>query len=145
MTSKEQSNQDDPDIAIIKARKMKELWKKGALEKSKASLKEQGQKARSRTDREILSDFLYDRGEEVLKLAETQFPSQTYTIVRRIADLIRTGELQQRISGGEILMLFRSIGINVRVNTTIKIEDHGKLVSFSEKLKKENQENSTKQ
>ena len=145
MTSKEQNNQDDPDIAIIKARKMKELWKKAALENSKASQKEQGQKARSRTDREILSDFLYDRGEEVLKLAETQFPSQTYAIVRRIADLIRTGELQQRISGGEILMLFRSIGINVRVNTTIKIEDHGKLVSFSEKLKKENQENSTKQ
>lgn len=145
MTSKEQNDQDDPDIAIIKARKMKELWKKAALEKSKASEKEQGQKARSRTDREILSDFLYDRGEEVLKLAETQFPSQTYTIVRRIADLIRTGELQQRISGGELLMLFRSIGINVRVNTTIKIEDHGKLVSFSEKLKKENQENSTKQ
>lgn len=145
MTSKEQNEQDDPDIAIIKARKMKELWKKAALEKSKASEKEQGQKARSRTDREILSDFLYDRGEEVLKIAETQFPSQTYVIVRRIADLIRTGELQQRISGGELLMLFRSIGINVRVNTTIKIEDHGKLVSFSEKLKKENQENSTKQ
>jgi DNA-binding TFAR19-related protein (PDSD5 family) len=145
MTSKEQNDQDDPDIAIIKARKMKELWKKAALEKSKASQKEQGQKARSRTDREILSDFLYDRGEEVLKLAESQFPSQTYTIVRRIAELIRAGELQQRISGGELLMLFRSIGINVRVNTTIKIEDHGKLVSFSEKLKKENQENSTKQ
>lgn len=145
MTSKEQNEQDDPDIAIIKARKMKELWKKAALEKSKASEKEQGQKARSRTDREILSDFLYDRGEEVLKIAETQSPSQTYVIVRRIADLIRTGELQQRISGGELLMLFRSIGINVRVNTTIKIEDHGKLVSFSEKLKKENQENSTKQ
>jgi DNA-binding TFAR19-related protein (PDSD5 family) len=145
MTSKEQNDQDDPDIAIIKSRKMKELWKKAALEKSKASQKEQGQKARSRTDREILSDFLYDRGEEVLKLAETQFASQTYAIVRRIADLIRTGELQQRISGGELLMLFRSIGMNVRVNTTIKIEDHGKLVSFSEKLKKENQENSTKQ
>jgi len=145
MTSKEQNDQDDPDIAIIKARKMKELWKKAALEKSKASEKEQGEKARSRTDREILSDFLYERGEEVLKLAATQFPSQTYAIGRRIADLIRTGELQQRISGGELLMLFRSIGINVRVNTTIKIEDHGKLVSFSEKLKKENQENSTKQ
>jgi DNA-binding TFAR19-related protein (PDSD5 family) len=145
MNSKEQNDQDDPDIAIIKARKMKELWKKAALEKSKASQKEQVQKARSRTDREILSDFLYDRGEEVLKLAETQFPSQTYAIVRRISDLIKTGELQQRISGGELLMLFRSIGINVRVNTTIKIEDHGKLVSFSEKLKKENQENSTKQ
>jgi len=136
MSSKEQDKKDDPDIAIIKARKMKELWKQAAaLEKSKAA-----QKARIKTDREIVSDLLYDRGEEVLKLAEIQFPSQTRMIINRIADLTKSGEIQQRISGGELLMLFRSIGINVRVNTTIKIEDHGKLVSFSEKLKKENQE-----
>jgi DNA-binding TFAR19-related protein (PDSD5 family) len=140
MSSKEQDKKDDPDIAIIKARKMKELWKQAALEKSKAAQKEQEQKARIKTDREIVSDLLYDRGEEVLKLAEIQFPSQTRMIIRRIADLTKAGEIQQRISGGELLMLFRSIGINVRVNTTIKIEDHGKLVSFSEKLKKENKE-----
>ena len=141
MSSKEQDKKDDPDIAIIKARKMKELWKQAAaLEKSKAAQKEQEQKARIKTDREIVSDLLYDRGEEDLKLAEIQFPSQTRMIIKRIADLTKAGEIQQRISGGELLMLFRSIGINVRVNTTIKIEDHGKLVSFSEKLKKENQE-----
>jgi DNA-binding TFAR19-related protein (PDSD5 family) len=141
MSSKEQDKKDDPDIAIIKARKMKELWKQAAaLEKSKAAQKEQEQKARIKTDREIISDLLYDRGEEVLKLAEIQFPSQTRMIIKRIADLTKAGEIQQKISGGELLMLFRSIGINVRVNTTIKIEDHGKLVSFSEKLKKENQE-----
>ena len=136
MSSKEQDKKDDPDIAIIKARKMKELWKQAAaLEKSKAAQKEQEQKARIKTDREIVSDLLYDRGEEVLKLAEIQFPSQTRMIIKRIADLTKAGEIQQRISGGELLMLFRSIGINVRVNTTIKIKDHGKLVSFSEKLK----------
>jgi DNA-binding TFAR19-related protein (PDSD5 family) len=140
MSSKEQDKKEDPDIAIIKARKMKELWKQAALERSKAAQKEQGQKARIKTDREIVSDLLYDRGEEVLRLAEIQFPSQTRMIINRIADLTKSGEIQQRISGGELLMLFRSIGINVRVNTTIKIEDHGKLVSFSEKLKKENQE-----
>jgi DNA-binding TFAR19-related protein (PDSD5 family) len=146
MSSKEQDKKDDPDIAIIKARKMKELWKQAAaLEKSKAAQKEQEQKARIKTDREIVSDLLYDRGEEVLKLAEIQFPSQTRMIIKRIADLTKAGEIQQRISGGELLMLFRSIGINVRVNTTIKIEDHGKLVSVSEKLKKENQENSGKE
>jgi DNA-binding TFAR19-related protein (PDSD5 family) len=145
VSSKEQNKQEDPDIAIIKARKMKELWKQAALERSKAARKEQGQKARIKTDREIVSDLLYDRGEEVLKLAEIQFPSQTRMIINRIADLTKSGEIQQRISGGELLMLFRSIGINVRVNTTIKIEDHGKLVSVSEKLKKENQENSGKE
>jgi DNA-binding TFAR19-related protein (PDSD5 family) len=145
VSSKEQNKQEDPDIAIIKARKMKELWKQAALERSKAARKEQGQKARIKTDREIVSDLLYDRGEEVLKLAEIQFPSQTHMIINRIADLTKSGEIQQRISGGELLSLFRSIGINVRVNTTIKIEDHGKLVSVSEKLKKENQENSGKE
>ena len=145
MSSKEQNKREDPDIAIIKARKMKELWKQAALERSKAAQKEQGQKARIKTDREIVSDLLYDRGEEVLRLAEIQFPSQTRMIVNRIADLTKLGEIQQRISGGELLMLFRSIVINVRVNTTIKIEDHGKLVSVSEKLKKENQQNSGKE
>jgi DNA-binding TFAR19-related protein (PDSD5 family) len=145
VSSKEQNKKEDPDIAIIKARKMKELWKQAALERSKAAQKEQGQKARIKTDREITCDLLYDRGEEVLKLAEIQFPSQTRMIISRIADLTKSGEIQQRISGGELLMLFRSIGINVRVNTTIKIEDHGKMVSVSEKLKKENQENSGKE
>ena len=125
MPSKEHDQKDDPDIALIKARKMKELWKKAALEKSKAIQKEE-QKDQIRTDEQIVSDFLYDRGE--------------LAIVRRLADLIKSGEIQQRISGGELLMLFRSIGISVRVDTTIKIEDHGKLVSFSDKLKKVNEE-----
>ena len=54
--------------------------------------------------------------------------------------MIKVGEIKQRISGGELLALFRSVGINVRINTSIKIEDHGKLVSFSDKLKQENED-----
>jgi DNA-binding TFAR19-related protein (PDSD5 family) len=134
-------NEEDPDIAIIKARKMKEMRKQAAeLEKAKTIKKQQAQRTQPKTDREIVLEYLYDRAEEVLNLAESQFPSQTNIIVSRIADLIRIGELQQRISGGELLMLFRSIGINVRVNTSIKIEEHGKLVSFSDKLRQENEE-----
>jgi hypothetical protein len=54
--------------------------------------------------------------------------------------LIKAGEINQRISGGELLALFRSIGLKIRVNTSIKIEDHGKLVSLSDKLKQQNEE-----
>ena len=54
--------------------------------------------------------------------------------------MIKIGEIKQRISGGELMALFRSVGLNIRINTTIKIEDHGKLVSFSEKLKQEKEE-----
>ncbi len=145
MTSQDRDGPEDPDIAIIKARKLKELWKHAAMEKSKAARKEHEQKPVTKTDKEIVSDYLYDRGGEVLSLAMTQFPTQTRIIIKRIADLIRLGEIQQRISGGELLALFRSIGISVRINTTIKIEDHGKLVSFSEKLKEQTQSTMSKE
>ena len=93
-----------------------------------------------KTDREIISSYLYDRGEEVLNLAESQFPLQTKSIVSGLVELIKVGELKQNISGGELLALFRSVGIKVRINTSIKIEDHGKLVSFSDKLKQEHED-----
>ncbi|HEY6165897.1 MAG TPA: DNA-binding protein [Nitrososphaeraceae archaeon] len=129
--------EEDPDIAIIKARKMKALKEQAAaIERSR--IKQQQQESTlqpKKTDREIVSDYLYNRGEEVLNLAESQFPIQTKSIIDGIVELIRMGEIKQRISGGELLALFRSVGINVRINTSIKIEDHGKLVSFSEKLK----------
>ena len=127
---------DDPDIEIIKARKLKELREKAAaMEKSKASQKQQ--QTPTKSSREILSGYLYDRGDKVLELAYTQYPVQTEAIVARIAQLILAGEITSRISGGELLALFRSVGLNIRVNTTIKVEDNGKFISFSEKLKQQ--------
>jgi DNA-binding TFAR19-related protein (PDSD5 family) len=125
---------DDPDIDIINARKLRELREKAAaMEKAKASSQQPGLKS----SREILSSYLYDRADEVLDLAYVQYPVQTEAIVTRIARLILFGEITSRISGGELLMLFRSVGLNIRVNTTIKVEDDGKLISFSEKLRQQ--------
>ncbi len=132
-------SQEDPDIAIIKAKKMKELRDKAAAFE-KAKKREQQPTPQKENDREIISTYLYDRGEEVLKLAESQYPYQTKAILARIIELIKAGEISQRISGGELLALFRSIGLKIRVNTSIKIEDHGKLVSLSDKLKQQNED-----
>jgi DNA-binding TFAR19-related protein (PDSD5 family) len=123
---------DDPDIDIINARKLKELREKAAaMEKAKASQRQQ-------SSREIVSAYLYDRADKVLDLAYEQYPAQTEAIITRIARLILDGEITSRISGGELLTLFRSVGLNIRVNTTIKVEEDGKLISFSEKLKQQN-------
>jgi DNA-binding TFAR19-related protein (PDSD5 family) len=133
----------DPDIAIIKARKLKALKEQAAaLERARIKSQEEQQSTTrpKKTDREIISDYLYNRGEEVLNLAEAQFPIQTKSLISGIVELIKMGEVKQRISGGELLALFRSVGLNVRINTSIKIEDHGKLVSFSDKLKQGNEE-----
>ncbi len=122
---------EDDEIEIIKARKMKELREKAAaFEKSKKAGPE-----KKKTPKEIVSAYLYDRGDEVLGAAYVQFPAQTEAIVAKIAELIQTGELQSRISGGELLSLFRSVGLRVRIDTSIKVEKDGKMVSFAEKLK----------
>jgi DNA-binding TFAR19-related protein (PDSD5 family) len=142
------SSSDDPEIDIINARKLRELREKAAaLERAKANHQQQQQQSSSSTSRpkssrEILSPYLYDRADEVLDLAYGQYPVQTEAIVARIARLILDGEITNRISGGELLMLFRSVGLKIRVNTTIKVQDNGKFVSFSDKLKNQQKKDS---
>lgn len=75
------------------------------------------------------------RGEEVLCNAEAQFPDPTRMIVSKLAEMIASGELPDMIDGGKLLALFRTVGLNVRMNTKINIEQDGKLVSLGEKLK----------
>jgi DNA-binding TFAR19-related protein (PDSD5 family) len=126
--------EEDPDIEILKAKKMQEIIQRMMKQKKKDNI-EKDIKKREPSEREILLSYLYDRGDEVLNLAESQFPSETRAIVSRIVELINSGEINRKISGGDLLSLFRTIGINVKINTTIKIEEHGKYMSFAEKLK----------
>lgn len=116
---------------------MKEMKEKAAaMEKAAAAEKaKSAAQVRAKTPKEMVLSYLYDRGDEVLKAAYAQYPAQTEAVVTKIAELIQSGEIQSRISGGELLSLFRSIGLRVRIDTSIKIEQDGKLVSFSEKLK----------
>lgn len=119
---------EDPELEIIKAKKLLKMKKRmAAEEKPKAE--------RPKTDHDLLTEYLVERGTEVLSNAQRQYPRETAIIVSKIADLIRRGELQSKLSGGELLSLFRSIGLRVRMDTKISIEDHGKLVSLSDKLK----------
>ena len=125
--------EEDPDIEILKAKKMQEIMQR--MMKQKKDNIGKDIKKREPSEREILLSYLYDRGDEVLNLAESQFPSETRAIIHRIIELINSGEINRKISGGELLSLFRAIGMNIKINTTIKIEEHGKYMSFAEKLK----------
>ena len=130
------SQEEDPELQKIKARKMKQMKEKAKLFEK---MKEDETKAKTEVskidDKQILLKYLYDRGDEVLELAELQFPVQTKIIINRIVDLIKSREIDSLISGGEMLAIFRSVGLRIRVDTNIRIEEHGKLISFGEKLK----------
>lgn len=134
---------DDPDLELIKKRKMKKLQEQLATkEKDKINLELQDKTNKNKpegvdSERNFLLRYLYDRGDEVLKLAEQQFPLQTKIIIKRLNELIRFGEIS-KISGGDLLAVYRSLGLNIRVDTHISISDHGKTISFSDKLKQSN-------
>jgi len=126
------SQEEDPELAIIRARKMKQLKEKAALIEK---IKESKSDVKKVDDKELLLKYLYDRGDEVLELAESQYPVQAKLVVNRIVELIKSGDIDSLISGGELLAIFRSVGLRIKVDTSIRIQEHGKFISMGDKLK----------
>lgn len=120
---------DDTELRLLMNRKLRELMMK-AGKKPKDT-----EQAKKQNPRDVVLPHLVERGKEVLEAAEQQYPEQTRAVLQRIAELYLTNRLSGDISGGELLYLFRRLGIPVRIETSIKIEEHGKFVDLSEKLK----------
>lgn len=119
---------------MIERRKMAALKRK--IEASTPA----GAEKTSKSDREVLQSFLYDRGDEVLETAYTNFPEETTRVVAELAKKLRDGSFNRRISGGELYYLFRQVGLRFQLKTSIKVEERGKFVDLSEKLKIKDEE-----
>ncbi|HXV38907.1 MAG TPA: DNA-binding protein [Nitrosopumilaceae archaeon] len=128
-------SEEDKELELLKAKRLLEMQKNISLQQKQEELKTTKQDQKTTNPKEILIKQLGYRGLEVLQNAESQFPEETKLVVAKLADLIQSGEVTETIDGGKLLTLFRSLGIRVRVATTINIEQDGKLVSWSEKLK----------
>ncbi len=124
---------EDPELEKLKAKRLAEMQRNISSQKQTAPLEESEEKE-TKSPREIVVNYLGFRGVEVLENAETQFPKDTKSIVEQLAKLIQSGELDEKMDGGQLLAVFRSIGLRVRMKTTINIEQDGKFVSLSEKL-----------
>ena len=131
-------SEEDKDLERLKAKRLAEmrdnLSSQRAQEKITASKNEQQDKKPS--PREIVVKRLGYRGMEVLQNAEYQFPKETEIIVLKLSELISSGDIKEVLDGGNLLALFRAVGINIRMKTKINVEKDGKFVSLSDKLGK---------
>jgi DNA-binding TFAR19-related protein (PDSD5 family) len=118
--------EDDAEIKLLEQRKLEALRRR--LKATVAPVK------KDKTERELVEEMLYDRGEEVLEAAYGFYPKQTEAMVKELAGMIREGRLAERVSGGELYSIFRQLGLRFRLKTSIKVQDRGKLVDLSEKL-----------
>ena len=127
-------NDEDNELERLKAKRLAEMQKNLLSKKEEESRKSKEESKNIPSSREILVKRLGYRGLEVLQNAELQYPNETKIIVTKIAELLSSGEVNEEIDGGKLLLLFRSVGLNIRMKTTINVEQDGKFVSLSDKL-----------
>ena len=120
----------DKEIEILKAKKLLALRKR--VEKQKEI---DENKNEQKNDRELLMSRLVNRADEVFKIAETNYPRETVIITNRIMELVRSGAIKGNIDGGELLQIFRRLGLRIRLDSSIKIAKDGKVVSLTDKIK----------
>ena len=131
-------SEEDKDLERLKEKRLAEMQKNLSSQQRQekiASLKEE-QKDNKPSSREIVIKQLGYRGLEVLQNAEHQFPKETQIVLLKLSELISSGDITEILDGGNLLALFRSIGIDVRMKTKINVEKDGKFVSLSDKLGK---------
>ncbi|NIM26323.1 MAG: double-stranded DNA-binding protein [Nitrosopumilaceae archaeon] len=124
---------DDSELERLKAKRLAEMQKNISSQKQQQPQEPQETK-KEPTPREILVNNLGFRGLEVLENSESQFPNETKMVVNQIATLIKAGELNEKLDGGQLLYLLRTVGLNVRMQTKINVEQDGKFVSLTDKL-----------
>ncbi|BDQ30230.1 MAG: DNA-binding protein [Nitrosopumilus sp.] len=134
-------SEEDFELERLKAKRLAEMQKNISSRQATNESPDTKKKIITKP-RDSLVKILGFRGLEVLENAETQFPNETKLIVEKLSELIKTGEINETLDGGKLLMLFRSVGLNVRMETKINVEQDGKFVSLSDKLSSKSSQNS---
>ena len=136
----------DKDLEILKAKRLAEMQKNLSLrEKQKETEQELNQaKNEQPTPREYVEKILGYRGMEVLQNAESQFPNESKIIIEKLGELIASGDINEILDGGKLLVLFRSVGVNIRMQNKINVEQDGKFVSITDKFKHKSEVNDDK-
>ena len=128
---------EDSELSRINARKMAELKRRIELANAPKPAKTQ-----EKSSREILMEKLYDRGDEVLDAAYSYYPKEVPAVVDQLAKFLKENPKTEKISGGELLQIFRSIGLRFSLKTSIKVQERGKFVDLSDKFKLNREEES---
>ena len=119
---------EDKELERWKHRKLCEMRKRWLA-------REAGKEKEIEDPKRVLSRVLIGRGLEVLNAAERQYPEAVPQIKKALAQLISTGKLKGPVNGEQLLWFFKRLGLNIRLETRIRILEHGELKTIEEKLK----------
>ena len=130
-------NDEDKELEILKAKRLAEMQKNLSFQEKQKEFEQNLDVAEKErfTPREYVVKSLGHRGMEVLQNAESQFPKEAKIIIEKLGELIASGDINEVLDGGKLLVLFRSVGVNIRMQNKINVEQDGKFVSIADKFK----------
>ena len=131
-------SEEDKEFEMLKAKRLAEMEKNLSMQnQSEENLNQEKEEPRLSL-RDYVVNALGYRGMEVLQNAEYQFPNESKIIIEKLGELVSSGDINETLDGGKLLVLFRSVGLNIRMENKINVEKDGKFVSISDKFKKSN-------
>ena len=129
---------EDKELELLKAKRLAEMQKNLSVQdQSDKNTNEKNEKLNLPLRDYVVNSLGY-RGMEVLQNAEYQFPNESKIIIEKLGELISSGDINETLDGGKLLVLFRSVGIGIRMENKINVEKDGKFISIADKFKKTN-------
>ena len=129
----------DDELERIKQRRLEEMKRQLMLKqlKEKEAAEPEPEKPKQLTNRDILDSQFGDRAWEVYNAAVYQYPQVMPQVEQILIEGIKTGKIRDIIDGAALMGFFRSIGIPVRLQTTIRISEKGELKTLEQKMKED--------
>jgi len=129
----------DDELERIKQRRLEEMKRQLMLKqiKEKEAAEPEPEKPKQPTNRDILDSQFGDRAWEVYNAAVYQYPQVMPQVEQILIEGIKTGKIRDVIDGAALMGFFRSIGIPVRLQTTIRISEKGELKTLEQKMKED--------
>jgi len=124
---------DDLELELMRMRRMAELQKQIAAKKT-AQEKPPEQKP-AETPEDVLKRMFAGRAWEVWNAAEQQFPLVTQKLKEVIVQLVTQGKVTQPVTGEQLMGLYRKLGLNVRLNTKIRIYESGEMKTIADRVR----------
>ena len=124
----------DEELERIKRRRLAEMQRKMLLKQIKDAAPKP-EPPKEPTNEDILNRYFRGRAYEVYNAAKVQYPQVFPQIETALVDAIKRGKVQQAIDGAMLNQFFRQIGIPVRLNTKIRVSDHGELKTLEQVMK----------
>jgi len=131
-------NDEDKELELLKAKRLAEMQKNLSMQDQSSENSTEESKKSKLSLRDYVVNSLGHRGMEVLQNAEYQFPNESKIIIEKLGELISSGDINETLDGGKLLVLFRSVGLSIRMENKIHVEKDGKFISIADKFKKTN-------